>query len=147
MMSVGLIFVEIPVKVRCVSPQTHVAPLSVSHKNKKECKYILPHAWDLSPEGSYMGLEQEGQKRESVCLTACAEIAPSKMCVTDHPPSTIASSPPPPPALLHRHLIATVPPCRSAPMATRPCSSCLTDLDRASPLQRPLKTVDFCASP
>ena len=39
------------------------------------------------------------------------------------------------------------PPCRSAPMATRPCSSCLTDLDRASPLQRPLKTVDFCASP
>ena len=42
-------------------------------------KTILPHAWDLSPEGSYMGFESGCRKSESDCLPACAEIAPSRL--------------------------------------------------------------------
>ena len=39
---------------------------------------ILPHAWDSSHRGSYMGFEQEAQNRESVSVCLSAEIAKRK---------------------------------------------------------------------
>ena len=32
---------------------------------------VLPHAWDLSHRGSYMGLEQEGQNTANLSPSAC----------------------------------------------------------------------------